>query len=171
VVGVDGSPSSLAALEWAAAQAQLRGAQLEIVHAAFYRQVMLEALAPDMLDTEQSVLDRAIARARAVAPGTVVTGRICDPRPGQALVAASEGAEMLVVGSRGLTGLKKLALDSASSECLRSALCPVVVVCPAAWHPVAGKEEGRNGDSTQVAVSTAEAAEEKTRLAEAGPGK
>ena len=37
-MGVDGSPTSLSALEWAAREACLRGATLEVVHATFLRQ-------------------------------------------------------------------------------------------------------------------------------------
>ena len=169
VVGVDGSPSSMAALEWAAAEAQRRGAELEVVHAAFYREVVLEAMARDMLATEQSVLDRAVAKARALAPGTIVTGRICDPPPAQALITASEGAEMLVVGSRRLSGPVRRAHDSPSSECIRRALCPVVVVCPPARHPVAGEQDSRNGTLTLAAGSSAEPPGEKALLPQTGP--
>jgi nucleotide-binding universal stress UspA family protein len=140
VVGVDGSASSMRALAWAAAEAHMRGAALEVVHVDFSRHEALEALAPGMLKTEQSVLNRAVIRAKALAPGAVVTGRLCDPPAGRALIEASEGAEMLVVGSRGLSGLKELTLGSVSSECAHHARCPVVVVRPAAAPPI---EAGR----------------------------
>jgi nucleotide-binding universal stress UspA family protein len=131
VVGVDGSPTSMRALAWAAAEAELRGMALEVVHADFSRQVALKALAPGMLEVEQSVLDRAVVRGRALAPGILVVGRICDPPAGEALITASDGAEMLVVGSRGLSGLKELVLGSVSSECAHHARCPVVIIRPA----------------------------------------
>lgn len=118
------------ALAWAAAEAQLRGVALEIVHAGFAREVAMEALAPDMLPYERSVLDQAVAQARALVPGLLVTGRTCDPPAGAALIAASEGADMLVVGSRGLSGLKDITLGSVSTECAHHALCPVVIIRP-----------------------------------------
>ena len=130
VVGVDGSPSSMRALAWAASEAELRGTALVVVHVDFARQEALEALAPTMLSAEQSVLDRAVAHARAVAPSVAVTGVICDPPAGKALIAASEGAEGLVVGSRGLSGIKEMWLGSVSSECAHHARCPVMIVRP-----------------------------------------
>lgn len=134
------------ALAWAAEEAQLRGMALEVVHVDCWRQVAMEALAPGMLDIEQSVLDRAVVRARALAPSIPVTGRLCDPPAGEALVAASEGAEMLVVGSRGLGGLKELVLGSVSNECAHHATCPVVIVRPT----VAADTSARAEDGVDV---------------------
>jgi nucleotide-binding universal stress UspA family protein len=130
VVGVDGSLLSMRALAWAAEEARLRGAGLEVVHADFCRQKALEALAPGLIEAEQQVLKRAVARVKALVPGILVVGRICDPPPGKALIAASEGAEMLVVGCRGLSGFRELAMGSVSKECAHGALCPVVIIRP-----------------------------------------
>ena len=77
------------------------------------------------------MLKRAVARAKALAPGIPVVGGVCDPPPGKALIAASEGAEMLVVGSRGLSGLRELTMGSVSNECAHGALCPLVIIRPA----------------------------------------
>lgn len=130
VVGIDGSPSSMRALAWAAAEAERRSVALEVVHADFFRHDVVSAFAPNILVSEQSVLDRAVDRARALAPDVLVTGRMCDPPAAQALIAASGGAELLVVGSRGLSHLKELTLGSVSSECAHHASCPVVIVRP-----------------------------------------
>ncbi len=117
VVGVDGSPDSIQALVWAATEAHLRSAVLEVVHVDFFRLEALEAFAPDVLGDEQTVLERAVSRAQALEPDVKVEGRICEPPAAEALLEASEGAQMLVVGSRGLSGLKKLALGSVSAPC------------------------------------------------------
>lgn len=130
VVGVDGSPAGMDALDWAAGESLVRGVALEVVHAGFAREVALEALAPGLLASERSVLDEAVARARGLAPGVAVSGRLCEPPAGAALVAASEGAELLVVGSRGLSRLDEITLGSVSSECAHHAHCPVVIVRP-----------------------------------------
>jgi nucleotide-binding universal stress UspA family protein len=140
VVGVDGSSSSMRALAWAAAEAELRGSALQVVHVDFARDEALEALAPGVLCAEQSVLDRAVIRARALAPSVLVSGRRCDPPAGKALIEASEGAEMLVVGSRGLTGLKELTSGSVSSECAHHGLCPVVIIRPPIRQPATDPE-------------------------------
>jgi nucleotide-binding universal stress UspA family protein len=130
VVGVDGSPASMQALSWAVGEALLRSATLEVVHADWARQQALEALAPGMLSTAHSVLDRAIEAVRALAPSVPVIRRLTDPPAAEALVEVSDGAEMLVVGSRGLSGLKELALGSVSIACAHHARCPVVIVRP-----------------------------------------
>jgi len=147
VVGVDGSSLSMRALAWAAEEARLRGALLEVVHVDFCRQEALQALAPGLIDDEQLVLKRAVARAQALAPGILVVGRICDPPPGKALIAASEGAEMLVVGSRGLSVLRGLTMGSVSSECAHGALCPVVIIHPAVSPRAVAHEAGIVGAS------------------------
>jgi nucleotide-binding universal stress UspA family protein len=138
VVGVDGSPLSMRALAWAAEEARLRGAGLEVVHVDFCRQEALEALAPGLIEAEQLVLKRAVARVKALVPGILVVGRLCDPPPGKALIAASEGAEMLVVGCRGLSGLRELAMGSVSKECAHGAFCPVVIIRPEVSAPIGG---------------------------------
>jgi nucleotide-binding universal stress UspA family protein len=132
VVGVDGSSDSMHALVWAAAEARLRGAVLDVVHVDFMRQEALNAFAPDLLTEELTVLDRAVGRAQALEPGVVVKGRICEPPAAKALIEASEGAEMLVVGSRGLSAMKQLTMGSVSSECAHHARCPVVIIRPLA---------------------------------------
>ena len=54
--------------------------------------------------------------------------------PGLALVEASEGAELLVVGSRGYGGLADALLGSVSTYCIHHAHCPVTVIRPADHH-------------------------------------
>lgn len=151
VVGVDGSPSSMRALAWAASEAELRGTALVVVHVDFARQEALEALAPEMLLTEQSVLDRAVAQARDTAPSVAVTGVICDPPAGKALIAASERADLLVVGSRGLSGIKGVWLGSVSSECAHRAHCPVVIVRPSSHERSPANEAGVIHGSAETA--------------------
>jgi nucleotide-binding universal stress UspA family protein len=142
------------ALGWAALEAELRGAALQVVHVDFARHQALEALAPGMLSAEQSVLDRAVVRAKALAPSILVTGRLCDPPAGKALIAASEGAEMLVVGSRGLSGLKELALGSVSRECAHHGLCPVVIIRPPIRQRAAAPEKDLAGVSSMRSGSS-----------------
>ena len=129
VVGVDGSPRGDKALEWAAEEARMRGAILEVVHAAFYRRELLEAF-PGFAKGEGAVLARAVARARALAPTIEVVARMCEPPAAEALTKESEGATLLVVGSRGLHGFEELAKGSVSNYCVHYACCPVLVVRP-----------------------------------------
>lgn len=134
VVGIDGSPEATRALVWAASEARMRSATLEIVHVDVFRHEVMELFGPDVLSSEKAILEDAAARARAVEPSLVVETRLCEPPAGDALVAAGENAALLVVGSSGAGGLKHLALGSVSAECARRAKCPVVIVPAAARH-------------------------------------
>ena len=147
VVGVDGSQISLRALAWAAREACLRGAILEIVHATFLcRDAMaLEAVAP-LKARELAILDEAVAKAGALAPGLVVVARAVDPPAADALVNVSKDADLLVVGSRGLGLFKEFALGSVSEDCARLAQCPLVVIGPRTLHDVmVAHDVGRHG--------------------------
>jgi nucleotide-binding universal stress UspA family protein len=138
VVGVDGSDNSMRALEWAAREARLRDVTLEVVHAEFARPELLE-IYHDLTKGERDLLARAVTRAQELEPSISVRGLLAEPPAGKALVAASEGADLLVVASRGLTGLRELVLGSVSNECAHHALCPVVIVRP---QPVAPGQSG-----------------------------
>jgi nucleotide-binding universal stress UspA family protein len=142
VVGVDGSATSGVALQWAAHEAALRGAVLEVVHAEFFRHEVLDLFAPDMEEGERSLLDRAVAQARQAEPGLEVVGRELDPPAADALVAAGRDAEMIVVGSRGLSRVKGMALGSVSRACIARARCPVVVIGPDVVHGLAPTPAG-----------------------------
>lgn len=154
VVGVDGSGQSMLALAWAAHEANLRDAALEVIHVDFFRHEALEEFAPDMIIAEQAVLGRAVVRAKALEPGILVTGRVADPPAAQALIAASEGADLLVVGSRGLGPLKEMTMGSVSTECVHHAHCPVVVLRPFA-------EPERKPANGRLAVSAASSARDR----------
>lgn len=137
VVGVDGSPEATRALLWAASEARMRSATLEIVHVDVFRHEVMELFGPDVLSSEKAILEGAAARARAAEPSVVVETRLCEPPAGDALIAACEDAALLVVGASGAGGLKHLALGSVSAECARRAKCPVVIV-PAEEGPHRG---------------------------------
>jgi nucleotide-binding universal stress UspA family protein len=74
------------------------------------------------------VVDRAIARVAEVAPDVVVHGEATEQSPAPALVMVSKGADLLVVGSRGLGGFHELLIGSVGGYCARHATCTVVVV-------------------------------------------
>ena len=131
VVGVDGSVQSERALDWAITQAQRGGATLEIVTAWTFPMALgyaFTATVNEVRQAAQNVVDGAIARVTEVAPDVVVRGHPAEESPGPALVDASGGADLLVVGSRGNGGFKELMVGSVSSYCARHATCSVVIV-------------------------------------------
>ena len=131
VVGVDGSQISFRALEWAAREASLRGATLEVVHVTLLNQdaMELDSLAA-LKRRESAIIDDAVAKASAVAPSIIVVARVADPPASDALVNVSRDADLLVVGSRGLGLFKEFALGSVSQDCARQAQCPLVIIGP-----------------------------------------
>jgi nucleotide-binding universal stress UspA family protein len=144
VVGVDASPGSLRALEWALEEARLRRASLCVVHA--WMLPLIEALPEPWVvgspsvgpsDDEvrnhveaaaRDVLSASVDRARSAAPELEIAGELVEGRAAVALLDAARDADLLVVGSRGRGGFAGLLLGSVSGQCVHHARCPVVVV-------------------------------------------
>lgn len=134
VVGVDGSPVSGAAARWAAALAEQRGAPLHVVSA--YVEVASYAVPYGPLPVPEQGVGAAVARlAAGVAdglrdrwPGLAVRERTEVGGATAVLVDASRGAQLLVVGSRGVGGFAELLLGSVSSQVAAHAHCPVAVL-------------------------------------------
>jgi len=131
VVGVDGSPNSLEAVEWAAAYALRSGAVLHLL-AAWLPPTPLVPVRADGRDsysaTAAAHARRATEHATGTAPGVTVETEIVESLPGQALLEASRRAALVVVGRRGLCGLRGLLMGSVSQQCAEHAACPSVVV-------------------------------------------
>jgi nucleotide-binding universal stress UspA family protein len=141
-VGVDGSPPSVAALRWAAEEAALREVSLVAVFAWTYvppapiaEPGMIPLPASDLagqLDAErgaaQAELEAAIAEAFPSGAPIEIEEQLAEDSAGDALVAAAEDADLLVVGSSGRSGLASALLGSVSRHVVSHARCPVVVV-------------------------------------------
>jgi nucleotide-binding universal stress UspA family protein len=147
VVGIDGSEPSKTALAWALEEARLRSATLEAVCAyslpsgwlgmgeAMGATVAATVTESDVATYAEETLDTALAEAGdddGKAPVEVVH-RTVPGHAAQALVKASEGADLLVVGSRGHGDFGSILLGSVGLHCVHHACCPVVVVRGA--HP------------------------------------
>lgn len=140
VVGVDGSGESVAALRWATRYATATGARVQALLAWHYPTAAGEApvgVAPDAIRAQtdaqmHETLDAAIASAGQEAAG--VEKHTAYGHPAQALIEASNEADLLVVGRHGHGAFSGMLLGSVSIHCVTGAHCPVVVV------------RGRNGD-------------------------
>lgn len=142
VVGVDGSETSRAALRWAAEEARLRSARLVAVYAwAFIAPQpigdpgMLAVPAgnlPGQLDAEsdaaQVALDDAVEAVLGADSGIEVQRKLVERDAGEALVAESAEADLVVVGSHGRSGFRAALLGSVSRHVVDHSKCPVVVV-------------------------------------------
>jgi nucleotide-binding universal stress UspA family protein len=132
VAAVDGSAPSKDALRWAAHQAELTGARVEAV--------MAWAVAPDFPLTTpvrgvydmgpqlEDQLEGIIGQVRLEFPSVEISSVLREGWAGRALLAVAEGADLLVVGSRGHGAVMGLLLGSVSEYCVTHAPCPVVVV-------------------------------------------
>lgn len=136
VVGVDGSPQSLLALEWAVTEARLRHGQLRVVTGWQFPAVAagMESLSGEF-DAFQRVAQRLQARAlqEVSCDGVAVSREIHQGPAAGVLLTASKDADLLVVGSRGHGGFANLLLGSVSNQIAHHATCPVLIIRPK--HP------------------------------------
>ena len=135
VVGVDGSACAREALTWAALMAARAGMPLTVVRAwsiptAPRPDCWEPGYVPPLAEYERAVcraIDDDLAAA-GVPPGVRVECRAEHRAPVDALLAAADGADLLVVGARGRGPSVGRSLGSVSSSLLKAARCPVTVV-------------------------------------------
>ena len=123
VVGADGSIVSQAALRFAVEEAALRAAPLMVVCAL--------ADCPARLGNEQQLqenVERLLDRLEKEYPEVTVLRQITAGGPLSALLAAAHDAQMVVVGARGLGGVRGMRLGSTARGVLHHAPCPVGIV-------------------------------------------
>jgi len=133
VVGVDGSPGSQHALDFALAEGELRGVPVRAVCTWTYPVAYGAAVIVPFEDLEAgaaAVVADAIALATKDLPSTAppVTSVVREGHASEVLVAEAKDAALLVVGSRGHGGFVGALLGSISHGCVTHAPCPVVVV-------------------------------------------
>jgi len=144
VVGVDGSDSAITALRWAVQEAERHDATVVAVLAWSYldQRHADHSQEFDPAYTAQEAQDALRAAVEAVgSPRPIEQVTICD-LPVQALLEASDGADLMVVGARGLGGFKGLLLGSVSERMLERAPCPVAII----------RETGTQGPEAAVVV-------------------
>jgi nucleotide-binding universal stress UspA family protein len=134
VVGIDHSDGAKAALRFALEEARLRQATLRAVHAwQFLGAPGIGGSLPGgefeaLRSAAEAALDATLQEVPADAEDVQVERRVVQGAPAGVLVEESSGADLLVVGSRGLGGFAQLLLGSVSQQCAHHARCPVVIV-------------------------------------------
>ena len=132
VVGIDGSPDSNAALQWAIDEARLRDCELVVVHAWSITALAmlgsygyaLDAKPPE--EAGQALLDETMQRIAE--SGINTRSVLAQGSASHAIITAANEANLVVVGARGHGGFSGLVLGSVSNQVVHHALCPVVVV-------------------------------------------
>jgi nucleotide-binding universal stress UspA family protein len=136
VVGVDGSPSSRAALRWAVRQAKFMSGTVDAV-IAWQIPMVLQSYgwAPIYVEEEGNFREDARKRIDALIGEVVeqadsrrVRSLVIKGHAAEALIEAAEGADLLVVGSSGRGGFAQALLGSVSQHCVHHAPCPVLIM-------------------------------------------
>lgn len=132
VVGVDGSDSSLAAVDWATDEAARHGLPLRLVYASLWERyegaTPSSGLYPAEKVMAENVVGSATERARRRNPGVKVTGDVLPEDAVSALLREGNNASALLTGSRGRGEIKGLLLGSVGLAVAARAHCPVIVV-------------------------------------------
>ncbi|MFF4713152.1 universal stress protein [Streptomyces eurythermus] len=154
VVGVDGSDSSLAAVDWAVDESARHGLSLRLLHASLWENY--EGARPSFgtgRHAEKVMADHIVAscveRARRRNPELRVSGEAVVEDAVSALLRAGPEAFALVTGSRGRGQVAGMLLGSVSLAVAARAVCPVVVV--------RGEEPGRRETAGRVVVGVGDA--------------
>ncbi len=136
VAGVDGSAPAQAGLRWAIRQAELTGGSVDAViaweyPAAYGGYGMAPVGVADDMDFA-SCAAKTLAEKVAAAAGpdcpVRVRAQVTEGNPARVLLSAAEGADLLVVGSRGHGGFAEALLGSVGQHCVHHARCPVVII-------------------------------------------
>lgn len=137
VVGTNGQPDSQAAIAWAADEARRRPTPLRVVYALSMPAVLVTpigdaAALPDEVLTSAHDIAEIAARAARERGVELVEPYVDVGSPAAVMVRESEGAELVVLGSRGRGDVATAVLGSVMVTVTSHAKCPVVVVRPGA---------------------------------------
>jgi nucleotide-binding universal stress UspA family protein len=159
VVGLDESPSSKAALNWASEQANSLHAVLRAVHVLDWPNGLSSVGFPapvNFMDVSREELQKSYRQEitavfDAVSPHPDWILQFASGDAGRVLVRQSRDARLLVVGTREHVGLGRLLNGSVSHYCLSHALCPVVAV-PAPAPDRRAEDSDAAGQDTTVVI-------------------
>ncbi|MGW6530369.1 universal stress protein [Streptomyces venezuelae] len=131
-VGLDGSPESLAAAEWAAGEAKLRGLPVKLVHVL--DPIPVPTAQAPLLGAEtlqywrERVPRESAGGLRLRHPDVEVVDEQAVGRPADVLTASAKEAALLVLGSRGLSGFGGYLIGSVGQAVVAHTATPVVLV-------------------------------------------
>ncbi|WDV49735.1 universal stress protein [Streptomyces coeruleorubidus] len=128
LVGIDDTPHTWLAADWAATEARLRGAALRVLHAVGPGTEEDEETGRRLREAAAGLLEHARARTTTSHPGLRVDTVLARDHPAEALLDASQDTDLVVVGTRGRGGFTGPLLGSVSLKVAAHADRPVAVV-------------------------------------------
>ncbi len=144
VVGVDGSPASDRALEWAMQEGRLRGWSVEVVtafgHTAHVGGLGETTNTRQAREAAETTQVQQIDKVAAYRDDVTLAFEVVEGPPVQRLMEASRHAGLLVVGSRGYGIVREILVGSVAAGCIRNATCPVVVLPAPHLEPLESHE-------------------------------
>lgn len=138
LVPVDFSSQSDRAVDVAVDVAKAMNAEIHLLHVygipvgiagpGIYDTALPVTVMTDLRDSAAKALEDRVARLAAT--GVKVSGVVREGIPAQAIVEVADevGAGLIVMGTRGLSGLKHVLLGSVAERTIRQAPCPVLTV-------------------------------------------
>lgn len=165
LVGADGSPESLSAVDLAVREAVLRHQPLHVVHASVWPLMNVPLEAPPgvpgggLQHHAELIVQEATTRARAAAPDLAVTGEVVTGAAAAVLLGRADAASLVIVGDRGLGGFTGLLIGSVALQLASHAACPVLVArgTPDAGGPVLLGVDGAPASDPAVGFAYEEA--------------
>ena len=153
MVAIDGSPYTESALLAAEGLAAKAGCEIEVVHVHEHDSTPSKAgMGPDLErnDEAQALVDGAVARLKT--QGVTVTGRVLHAQTRnvvRAIIEAADdgGADMIIVGRRGLSSFTAMIVGSVSNKLIHVARVPIMV---AHWADVNDEAADGNGARRQA---------------------
>jgi nucleotide-binding universal stress UspA family protein len=136
VVGIDGSGSALQALAWALDEGRVRQAKVEVVNAWHPPYLGAYPFDPGVIDigafeqAARDLIEDALSKQDVTGLPVSPEAVIVEDGATAAILSAADGADLVVVGSRGLGGFAEMLLGSVSHQVAHHAHCPVVVIRP-----------------------------------------
>ena len=130
VVGVDSSPATRAALEWACDEADDRDDELLVIHGWDYPYAteLGSPTARDLTRVDAALVLEAAARSARDRRRGPVEERLVEGRTAFELIEDSRDADLVVLGSRGRGAVRSLLFGSVAQEVSARATCPTVIV-------------------------------------------
>jgi nucleotide-binding universal stress UspA family protein len=131
LVPIDGSPHSNKAIEFAADISKRYGSRLILLHVIpirVYAFAEVGAVLSEDVEEGEEILRRGVELAKSL--GLEADRRLGKGIPAEEIlrVAEEEGVDLIVIGSRGLSGVKAFLLGSVSDKVSHHAKCPVLIV-------------------------------------------